>query len=100
MPGSPACLPGDFPDGRRRDLGGGFTNASVLGGFDEFREFFFRRPSNVATFTLRISISAFKSVINPSRSANWASNNSIRTSRSSSRASNDWTVGTSDASDM
>lgn len=48
MPGSPACLPGLRPEAFRRDRGGGFTNASVLGGLEEFCEFFFNRPSRVA----------------------------------------------------
>src|SRR5680860_1197682 len=48
-PCSPVCLPGFRPDARRSDRGGGLTNASELGGLDEFCEFFPSRASNSVT---------------------------------------------------
>jgi len=45
-PRSPGCFPGLRPEARRNDRGGGFTNTSELGGFEEFCEFFPNRASN------------------------------------------------------
>jgi hypothetical protein len=50
------------PDARRSDRGGGFTNASVLGGLELFCEFFLNRISNSATLTVKATISASRSV--------------------------------------
>ena len=47
-PFSPGCLPGFRPEDCRSDRGGGFTNASVVGGLDEFCEFFASCVSNTA----------------------------------------------------
>jgi hypothetical protein len=66
-PRSPGCLPGLRPVFFRSDLGGGLTNASEDGGFDEFCEFLPSRASNSAT-------RAVNAAITTSRSANRTSN--------------------------
>ena len=50
-------MPGRRPDFFRNDLGGGLTNASEDGGFDEFCEFFESRASSSATRAVNDSIS-------------------------------------------
>ncbi len=61
-------LPGLRPELRRNDRGGGFTNASELGGFDEFCEFLPSRASNWATRAAKAEISSSRLASN---SSNW-----------------------------
>jgi len=51
-------LPGLRPDARRNDFGAGLARPSLLGGFEEFREFFPSRASNSATRPANAAISA------------------------------------------
>ena len=76
-----ACFPGLRPDDRRSDRGGGLTNASERGGFEEFCEFFPRRASNSVTRVDNCSTRADNSTINRSRSTSAASR-SVSTTRS------------------
>ncbi len=66
--GIEAELVGLRPELRRNDRGGGFTNASELGGFDEFCEFLPSRASNWATRAAKAEISSSRLASN---SSNW-----------------------------
>ena len=55
--------------GFRSDFGAGFARPSLLGGFEEFREFLPNRASNSATRTANAEISASRCVNATSRSA-------------------------------
>jgi len=71
---SPAgCFPGPRPDERRSDRGGAFTNASELGGFEEFCQFFDTRASNWLTRAGNSRTRADNSTTNRSRSTRVAS---------------------------
>jgi len=91
-PGSPGCLPGLRPEARRSDRGAGFTNASELGGFEEFCEFFPNRASNSPT-------RAANSATRAADPASFAVKATISSSRSASRTSNCSTEGTATGED-
>ena len=89
---SPRCL---RPDARRSDRGGGFTNASELGGFDEFCEFLPSRASNCVTRVENSTTCADNSTISRSPSASTAS----RSASSTNSCSTLGAVGTGDTGD-
>ena len=66
-----ALLLAGFASGRPRDdFSAGLANPSLLGGFEEFREFFPSRASNSATRPAKAAISASRCASATSRSAN------------------------------
>ena len=60
-PGSPGCLPGDRPEGSRRDRGGGLPGPSDDGGFDDVRESLRSNASSSATRAVNTAICASRS---------------------------------------
>jgi hypothetical protein len=62
------------PEARRNDRGVGFTNASELGGFELFCEFFPNRASNSATRPASSTIKASRDASAASRSASRTNN--------------------------
>lgn len=51
-------MPGLRPGAQRNDFGVGFANPSLLGGFEELREFFPSRAANSATRAANAAINA------------------------------------------
>jgi hypothetical protein len=74
-PGSPGCLPGNRPDGSRRDRGGALPGPSADGGFDDVRDV---NPNR----RLSSAFSARNSSITRACSATNASNTASRSSSS------------------
>jgi len=57
------------PDARRNDFGAGLANPSLLGGLEEFREFFPNRASSSATRPANTAISASRCASSTSNSS-------------------------------